>query len=370
MKDELRDRSGLPARAGKLPRWGAVLAVFFILHPSSFVLSRENFEPAHHYYKAKGYNVRVRWEVSRTTVPEGGDFTATLVVTGLVPPVEFVKYRNGSPLEVAAATIAGGVHPAEIVKPDLKALLPFASRFIFTDVPAPQPRADAKEVRFVYTLRPRNRAVAELPKFEFYYFNLRAAPGSDQFRRIEADAVPLTVTEAPRKAKPPPLPVDGSEFLFSTPTGPEVLGREPLVPAWWAWVLLTLAGPLVAVGWFVMWRRVFPDAVRLARRRRSRAARRATDAIRKAGHAADPPAAIARALLIYLRARFTLSEAAVTPVEIATALLERQVPVDAAEQTAAVFRACDRARFAPPEDRGVSLTADAEAVVARLEALA
>jgi len=108
----------------------------------------------------------------------------------------------------------------------------------------------------------------------------------------------------------------------------------------------------------------------MAHLRRSRAARRATDAIRKSGRAPDPPAVIAAAVLSYLRTRFPLPESAVTPAEIAAALLESRVPAEMAEEVAEVFRDCDRARFAPPGDSGAGLAADAEAAITRLEALA
>jgi hypothetical protein len=108
----------------------------------------------------------------------------------------------------------------------------------------------------------------------------------------------------------------------------------------------------------------------MAHLRRSRAARRATEAIRKAGRTPDPPATIAAAVLSYLRTRFPLPESAVTPAEIEAALQETNVPPDAAELTADVFRACDRARFAPPGDHGAALADNAQAAITRLEALA
>ena len=92
-----------------------------------------------------------------------------------------------------------------------------------------------------------------------------------------------------------------------------MLGGEPFVPAGWAWLVAALAGPVAALGWFLVWRRVFPDAARLARLRRSRAARRAADAIRRAARTPDPAATIAGALLGYLRTRFPLPEGAATP---------------------------------------------------------
>ncbi len=299
------------------------------------------FEPKEHFYKAKGVGVAVKWEVPRPVVEDGRELTATLVVSR-------------------------ATNPAGVVRPDLKALPAFADRFSVTDAPDPPLTADAKEVRFAYKLRPRNRTVDRVPALEFYYFNTAAAPGKSPFRYTKADSVSIAVTEPPPK---PRVPMVEADHLFHVATGPEVL-RGPFVPCRWAWGAAALFGPLAAGAWFLAWRRVYPDAARAARLRRSRAARRATDAIRKSGRAPDPPAAIAAAVLGYLRTRFPLPESAVTPSEIAAALSEAKVPTDAAEAAADVFRGCDRARFAPPGDSGASLAADAEAAVARLEALA
>ena len=300
-------------------------------------------EPQEHFYRAKGQGIRVRWEVEPKAVHVGGELVATLVITG-------------------------AQNPGEVVKPNLGKLSPFG---VFKITAAADPPRDpaTKDVRFAYRLAPRNADVTQVPALRFYYFNPAAAPGKTQFPLTTAASVPLTVREAPKPERVV-TPLDAPEFLFQPATGPDGIGTPPFVPCRWAWLAAALFGPLAALGWFLAWRRVFPDAARLARLRRSRAARRATDAIRKAGRTPDPPAAVVNAVLGYLRGRFPLSESATTPSEIAAALREFDVPADAAEQAADVFRACDRARFAPSGDNGVSLEAAAEALVARLEALA
>jgi hypothetical protein len=299
------------------------------------------FEPKEHFYKAKGGAVGVTWEVPRPTVEEGAELVATLVVSR-------------------------ATNPTEVVRPDLKALPAFADAFAVTDVPEPPPKADAKEVRFGYKLKPRNRSVAEVPALEFYYFNPSAAPNKSQFRMTMADAVPIAVTAPPR---PPSSALAEPDRLFEVATGPAVLDA-PFVPCDWAWLAAALLGPLAACAWYLAWRRLFPGAARLAHLRRSRAARRAREAIRRADRTPDPPAAVAAAVLGYLRTRFPLPESAATPSEIATALSAAQVPAEVAEQAAGVFRACDQARFAPADTGGAALAAAAQAVVARLEALA
>ncbi len=102
--------------------------------------------------------------------------------------------------------------------------------------------------------------------------------------------------------------------------------------------------------------------------RRSRAARRAGDAIRHAHRAPDPPAAIRAAVLGYLRARFPLPPSATTPGEIDSALAETGLEPEQVEAVVEFLRACDAERFDPGSAANGSLAADASALVARLEA--
>lgn len=299
----------------------------------------EPHEPLTGYYGAKGRGIRVSWEVPQPDVVEGRDMPVTLVVTG-------------------------ATNPTEVRKPDLKALAAF-DVFTVTNVPDPPRTAGDKAVRFNYKLRPLSRNVTRVPGLDYYYFNPAAAPDK-RFQSTAAYSVPIRVSEPP---VPIVTPLTDPDYLFETARGSAVLSG-PFEPCRWAWGAAVLFGPLVAVGWFLAWRRIFPDARRLAQMRRSRAARRALDAIRKSGRTADPPATVANALLAYLRARFPLPESAVTPSEVSAALVEARVPPEAAEQVADVFRGCDRARFAPPGDSGLSLATDAEAAVVRLEELA
>jgi hypothetical protein len=293
------------------------------------------FEPERDYYKAKGVGVSVKWDVPASAVQEGRDLAVTLVIS---------RVQN----------------PTEVVRPDLGKLPAFAERFEVAKA-APPPAINGNEVRFAYTLRPRSRTVDKVPALDFYYFNPAAAPGTSQFRLTRADSVPVRVSAPPPK---PALPMSEPDHLFAVPAVPSESAFEPCL---WAWGAAALFGPLAAFAWFLAWRRVFPDAARRARLRRTRAARRAIDGVRRAARTADPPAAIAAAVLSYLRDRFPLPESAVTPSELEAALRAAEVPEARAREAADVFRACDRARFAPPNDSGLSLAADAEAAVVRLE---
>lgn len=299
-------------------------------------------QPTEHFYQARGSGVKVTWNLDRTTVPEDEEIVATLV-------------------------IRGATNPVDIARPDLKKLEPFESRFIITDSSDTTTDVRAKEVRFSYRLRPRNRAVKEVPTFQFHYYNA-AAPAGKQFPLTEARNVPISVTEPKPKPPAPAIPLAEPEHLFAVITGPRVLQSRPFAPGVWTWIAFALVGPLLALGWFVAWRRIYPDATRLARIRRTRAARRAIDTIRRSARAVDPPGAIAAAVLGYLRARFPLPYSAVTPLEIETSLTDLGMPAEDSNRVADFFRGCDAARFAGHIDEHLSLAADAEALIVRLEA--
>jgi hypothetical protein len=332
------------ARRPWLLLWSA-----FIVHHSSFIIPARAapppfYEPKEHYHKAQGRGVEVRWEADRTDLPEDGELTATLVITGTL------------------------IDPQQIVRPDLKKLPEFDSRFQVVDVPGKPVPTDAKEVRFKYRLRPRDRAVDRLPSLPFIYFN-PDAPEARRFMTIKAAGLDLRVTAAAPTPQPAAVPLDAPEHLFHIETGPRVLGREPFAPCWGMWAALIVGGSLLAGVWFVAWRRLYPDAARLARLRRSRAARRAADAIRRAGRTPDPAGAVAAAVIGYLRSRYPLGPGADTPTDIGRELRAAGLAEADAEDVVAFFRRCDEARFAPAGEGG-PLAADALALVTRLEAAA
>jgi hypothetical protein len=336
-----------PLRVDSRNGWvvSAVVLVAIVLCASSRLVGQDIpvvGQPTEHFYQARGSAVKVTWNLDRTTVPEDEEIVAALVVRG-------------------------ATNPTDIVRPDLKKLEPFESRFIITDAVDPAPDARAKEVRFMYRLRPRNRSVKDVPTFQFHYYN-PAAPAGKQFPLTEARGQPITVTPPKPKAAPPAIPLAEPEHLFAVVNGPRVLDRQPFSPTVWTWIAFALIGPLVAVGWFLGWRQVFPDATRLARMRRTRAAKRAIDAIHRSDAAVDPHGAIAAAVLGYLRARFPFAPSAVTPHEIGAALAELGMHATETDAVTDFFRACDAARFARPGGYEAALAADAEALVLRLEA--
>jgi len=324
-----------PAHAGRSPALALVALVALVVSSTSLVAQPAFFEPKEGFYGAKGTIVKARWEVTPTTVPADGALVATL-------------------------TVAGATNPTEVRRPDLAKLTDFTDVFVVEDVPGPPPGV-GKGLAFAYTLRPRNRNVKEVPGLNFFYYNA-GAPVEQRFQNARAKGVAITVTAVAPKARPPAVPLEGPEQLFVVETGARVLDDEPFVPCAAAWAALGVLAVLLPVAWYAAWRMMYPDAARLAKRRRSRAARRALATIRSA----DAAGAYAAAVLDYLRARHPLPPGSDTPPEAAAALAA--LGVAAADDVAAFLRACDAARFAPVADTAVSLAAAAEALVARLEA--
>ena len=332
---------GLKAHPSRRVGFGASFSLLILAVGAAQAAPPPFHQPREHYYQAQGAKVGVKWELDRTTVPEGEPLFATLVVSG-------------------------ATNPREVVRPDLRKLQAFDEKFRVEDVAGPPAAADAKAVSFAYKLRPRNATVDRVPTLLFAYYK-PDAPGDDKFRQTKAEGKPITVTPAAAKPSPAAIPLEGPDSLFEVNTGPDAMAREPFAAGWGLWLLLVALGPLLAVGWYAAWRRLYPGAARLARMRRSRAARRAVDAVRRAGRSPDPPGAVAAAVLGYVRARYPLPPGAETPGELGDALRAAGVPAAAADAAVGFFRRCDAARFAPPSDTGLSLGAEAERLVTRLE---
>ena len=285
--------------------------------------------------------MRVEWILDRTTVPEDEDIVATLVISGVT-------------------------NPRAVSRPDLRKLEEFESRFIIpVDSGAHSPAANAKEVRFTYRLRPRNRSVDRVPTLQFHYHN-PAATKEKWFPLTTAREVRITVTAPRPKVEAQVIPMGEPEWLLSYAPWPVSLSR-PGFSGDWLWFAIALGGPLAALAWLAAWRQIYPDGTRLARMRRSRAARRAFEGIRHANRTPDPPAAIGTAVLGYLRARFPLAPAATTPTDIGSALGELGLTEPEVEAVVGFFRDCDAERFASSSDTQGTLAADAAALIRRLE---
>jgi hypothetical protein len=248
-------------------------------------------------------------------------------------------------------------------------------------LPALYLKPDEPAWEFYYRLRPRETSVKEVSSWPFVYYRPGTlTPNMGSFQTTYVRRVPLHVTP---RAQVQPSDVQGADEpraparVFQLVEGPAVLQREDVL-TWagpWTLALCTLAGllapPLVCLAVYRVWRRSHPDAARLARLRRSRAADHALKALRTAGKsgAGDGTGRTAGVLSHYLRERLDLLAAEPTPTEVAHHLERSGISTALAEKVVAFFHNCDTARFAPIAAAGrEDLPAAATQLILALEA--
>src|SRR5262249_3075314 len=113
-----------------------------------------------------------------------------------------------------------------------------------------------------------------------------------------------------------------------------------------------LVPPVIALLWYAAWRRRYPDAGQVARRRRSRAAQEALRALHalEKSHAKEQAQPAKRIVTEYLRQRLDFGVVEATPIEAATHLEREGLSPVLVQDVAKFFSACDAARFAPGLD--------------------
>lgn len=297
---------------------------------------------ADHFYGAVAdrFAVSAAWSVDSARVPLGGEFVLSL-------------------------TITNAANPAEIVRPKLGKDPRFTDTFRVVDLSDPPPTADSREVVFRYALTPRRVGQATVPALKFKYVRVNPAGGVWRFTAV---AYPLAVTVTPPAKSPgDAVPLDAPDGFFAAETDPRALAVPAVAPGPRAWLVPVALVPAVVAGWVVAWRRIFPDAARLAALRRTRAVRRVLDRLGSANHAADPTGEVAAAVRDYLVERYGVDPVARTPAELGAAAAAAGFSEERAGKVEALFRRCDAARFAPPGDPGASLAADAARLVADWE---
>jgi hypothetical protein len=249
---------------------------------------------------------------------------------------------------------------------DLSGVPAFAAAFFIEDGAKRTPRPGVWE--FDYQLKPRRPDVAAVPGLPFVYYDPDIRPAARAFQVVYTDPIPLHVR--PRAAVAVPLQAPAGALRLEPVE--RVLARRPRwqAPGPAATVAILLLPPLGCLGWYAWWRRRNPDAARLTRLRRSRAARRALHRLAALGRApADRRAAAAAgAVTEYLHERLDLAAVEPTPAEAHDHLLRRGCTAELACRAADFYRACDLARFVPAGADGVGLPAEAEQFILAMEA--
>ncbi len=292
--------------------------------------------PSEHFYGAiaDGPAVRVAWSATPPRVHVGSEMILTL-------------------------TVWNAANPRELTRPYLRSDARVTINFEVSDLESPPPDPSARIVEFRYKLtpRPHRTGSATIPVLPYKYVRLKPGGGAWKFTSL-AYPIPVEILP-PVKPTATGVPIEASESFFAIATNPRRLTGTPILPGRRTWLVPVALIPLAVVVWVRMWKRIYPDAARLAAIRRNRAVRRALDRLGKVARHTDPPGESASAMRDYFIERHGIPPAAQTPVEVAAAIGEAGLPADLAAKAEAYFRRCDAARFAGHAgDTGMSLAAD------------
>lgn len=237
----------------------------------------------------------------------------------------------------------------------------------------PERTPDKQTWEFDYQVKVLNESLKNLPAFPFIYY--RPPPSAlmpGQFLTTYPDEVPVKVRPKPTPPALPAPPIKAPEVIFQLAEGPAVLERRSTarLPPWPEFALFLLLPPVVGGCWYVAWRRLYPDAAHRLRIRQSLAARQALQALQALGPADAEQRAyrVSRIAAGYLQQRLGLPTAEPTPAEVAACLEKAGSSEPMPGKAAEFFRACDAARFAPPQPSGaIDLSAEATRLIQSLE---
>jgi hypothetical protein len=293
-----------------------------------------------------------------------------------VVKAEPTELQAEDPLTFTLRLIASGPVLRPPGRPRLEKFPGFADDFDIEPLGDGDGRIDPQTWEFAYRLRPRRAEVQAIPSIPFVYFVPGQLPAHRGYQTRYTSAIELKVR--PRAEVRPsdvagPRPPRGPDSLYQLAEGPGLYRRQQpdSLPGLPALLILFLFPPLACAGWYWLWSQFYPDAARLVRLRRSRAARLALQALHHLG-ASDTILQAERTAAIvaeYLRQRFDLSAAEPTPDEVETSLQRAGVPSDLAGRVAEFFRRCDAVRFGPGlATDPTELIAGAEELLLALEA--
>jgi hypothetical protein len=283
------------------------------------------------------------------------------------------KLQAEDPLTYTVRITADGKVKQPPQRPPLADFPDFADNFYLEDAGPPEgTHPDEQNWEFAYRLKPKNTDVKRVPAFPFVFYRPGFLPPRLGYMTVYAPAIPLTVT--PRgtvQSIPATKPIAGPDAAFALADG-DVLrhGGNDRLPGWVMLVLALLVPPVGCVAWYFTWRRLYPDAARLTRRRRSRAAQEALRSLRQLDRASDPEKEARRAagvIAAYLRHRLELPIVEPTPAEAEAHLRRHGISEKVAGQTADLLRTCAAVRF-DPERPSAELAEDARQLILALEA--
>jgi hypothetical protein len=208
--------------------------------------------------------------------------------------------------------------------------------------------------KFTCQVTPLSDKIDRIPALLFTYYSPLG------YRTLELPALEITVMprekiKAEQADKVGDLPAARTP-AYRLASGEHLLAREdrwalPSVPAI---IALLVLPPLVCLGWYRLWRQLYPDDALRLRRRRSRAATSALRGLDLARVARPDIRATLAASIVsnYLKERLDLAIQEPTPRETAEHLERVGCSKDSVQRATEFFDVCDSVRFAADAGTG------------------
>jgi hypothetical protein len=260
------------------------------------------------------------------------------------------KLQAEDPLVYSVRITAEGRVKQPPQRPSLAEFTGFAQSFYIEDFGPPAgKKVDDHTWEFGYRLKPKNTDVKAVPGFPFVFFRPGFLPPRLGYMTLYVRSIPITVV--PREAVTSAMPLTAPDEAFLLADG-DVLRNEAgaRLPGPGVLLLMALVPPAGCLVWCLVWRRLYPDVARTARRRRSRAAQEALRALSELARVDDSRKRARRAAEViagYLRQRLDLAVQEPTPAEAEAHLRRQGVSAKLAGQTAELLRTCAAVQFDP-----------------------
>jgi len=281
--------------------------------------------------------------------------------TELISSSDIVDVKQPFPLTIRIVAVPGTTVHKKPGRPNLSLYKEYVDQFTIEEPVPAEREVDEHTWEFYYRLEALSEDTTEIPAFRFSYFDPLPEPG--RYKSAYSEKLPLTVLPK-RNDEDPVAPLAGPESLYVVVPADRTTARygPTVLPPIWAMIVLGTIPPLVCLVWFWVWRRLNPDAVRQAGKRRSRAAQEALQSVGKC-KSVKP---LEQVLTRFLQQRFDLAITAPTPLEAMTHLMRVGVSLEAVQRTGEVYRDIAAARFSPAS-ANESLEADVRQLIVTLE---
>jgi hypothetical protein len=248
------------------------------------------------------------------------------------------------------------LNPEEVLVPPLGKLFPELARFVQI-LPSQRQLVD-RDLLIRYPLRPlAPSGIVAIPSLKFVYYRADF-PEELRFQTTYTKTFELKVIPAATANVDSVVSLDGPERFFQL--------RKTGVSVNLNWVWLTPLMPIMLIPLGVWgWRRIFPDAAKLALLQRNRAARRAWRELQAARQSSSVVSLSRLAILGYFQSRFGLSTSAQIRKEILEGL-EGQ-PRELLRELEFFLEQCDQESFATPTDNALSIADSAQSLLVKWE---